>query len=173
MDSPIMSLRLRKWMIELFLTVFFAGVVITGYNIYLQKDMPTGLSPQIIAQGLNGKRVDLLEQSKSKPVLVYFWASWCRVCQWTSPAVSKLSANDNYEVITVALSSGTDERIAAYLNAKGLEMPVINDDDGVISRNWAISVTPSFFIIRDGEIKSVSTGFITRFGLMARLYFNQ
>ena len=165
--------RLPKWIIELFLTVFFAGVVITGYNLYLQKDMPTGLAPQIRAQTLDNKAVDLHELSKSAPVLVYFWASWCRVCQWTSPTVSDLSDSENVHVVTIALSSGTDERVAAYLKANDLKMSVINDDDGIISRNWAISVTPSFFIVRDGEIKSVLTGVTTKPGLLARLYLNR
>ncbi|AMO58165.1 hypothetical protein GZ77_20750 [Endozoicomonas montiporae] len=168
-----MNLKLRKWTIELLLTVFFAGVVVTGYNIYLQKDMPKGLAPQIVAKTLDGHAVDLHKLSESAPVLVYFWASWCRVCQWTSPAVSKLSANGNYPVVTVALSSGTNERISAYMKAKDIKMPVINDDDGIISRNWAISVTPSFFIVRNGEITSVLTGVTTKPGLMIRLFLNR
>lgn len=170
-----MSLRLRKWIIEGLLTVFFATVVVTGYNLYLQRDMPKGLAPQMTKALISGSEIDLIQLSHSKPVLVYFWASWCRVCQWTSPAVNDIANTyaDDFDVISVALASGNNQRIAAYLEAKELNMPVINDNDGVISRHWSVSVTPSFFIIREGEIRSVTTGFTTKVGLLIRLFFNR
>ena len=164
-----MKPTLRKWIVELFLTVFFATVVFVGYQIYLQKDMPTGPAPHVKTHLLSGTTIDLHTMSETKPVLVYFWASWCRVCQWTSPSVSELAKDDRFHVVTVALASGTDERIHSYLMSKNTVMPVINDDDGILSRQWRVSVTPSFFIIREGEIKTLTTGYTTKTGLLARL----
>lgn len=166
-----MKARLKKWMIESVLTLFMGTLVVTGYNLYLQRDMPTGLAPDLQATLLDGSEVDLQQLSKDKLVLLYFWASWCRVCQWVSPAISDISQSGPYEVMTVALSSGTDHRLKTYLQAKDLSFPTINDDDNIISRNWAVSVTPSIFIIKKGEIKSVTTGFTTKAGMQARLLF--
>ncbi|KEQ11518.1 protein disulfide oxidoreductase [Endozoicomonas numazuensis] len=166
-----MSKRLGKFIREAFFTLLIGAAVMTTYNVYLQKDMPSGMAPELRAMPVNGEEVDLYKLSEQKPVLLYFWASWCRVCHWVSPTVSDLS--DDYQVVTVALASGDNERVAKYLNVKGLNFPVINDLQGSISKAWNVSVTPSIFIIRKGEIKSITTGYTTKAGILARLWLNQ
>ncbi|MGI9273882.1 MAG: protein disulfide oxidoreductase [Endozoicomonas sp.] len=164
-----MKTKAGKIIREILLTVVMAIVVMTGYNLYLQKDMPTGPAPQIVSEQVNGTPVDLHALSRNQPVLVYFWASWCTVCKWVSPAISDLS--EGYPVISVALASGDDERVRRYLQAKSLGFPAVNDEEGSISRDWAVSVTPSLFIVKDGEIRSVTTGYTTRVGLLLRLWW--
>ena len=168
-----MKIRIKKWMIELVLTLFMSAVVVTGYNLYVQRDMPSGFAPGFEATLLDETEIDLQELSRDKTVLLYFWASWCRVCVWVSPAVSDIAQNysDSYQVVTVSLSSGTDQRLKAYMQAKDLFFPTVNDDDNIISRTWSVSVTPSVFIIRDGEIKSITTGWTTTAGMLIRLFF--
>ncbi|WP_252178407.1 protein disulfide oxidoreductase [Endozoicomonas sp. 4G] len=164
-------MRFGKFIREAFFTLLIGAAVMTAYNVYLQKDMPSGMAPELRAMPVNGAEVDLYKLSEEKPVLLYFWASWCRVCHWVSPAVSDLS--EEYQVVTVALVSGNNEKVARYLNAKGLHFPVINDPEGSISRAWNVSVTPSIFIIRNGEIKSITTGYTSKAGMLARLWMNQ
>ncbi|WP_062268486.1 protein disulfide oxidoreductase [Endozoicomonas arenosclerae] len=165
-----MSKRLGKIIREAFFTLLIGAAVMTAYNTYLQKDMPTGIAPELRAMPINGEQVDLRSLSEKGPVLLYFWASWCRVCHWVSPAVSDLS--ENYQVVTVALASGDNERVAKYLGVKELRFPVINDHDGSVSRDWNVSVTPSIFVIRNGEIETVTTGFTTKLGMLIRLWLN-
>ncbi|WP_422410798.1 MULTISPECIES: protein disulfide oxidoreductase [unclassified Endozoicomonas] len=166
-----MSIRLGKFIREAFFTLLIGVAVMTAYNVYLQKDMPSGKAPELRAIPINGEAVDLYTLSEEKPVLLYFWASWCRVCHWVSPAVSDLS--EEYQVVSVALASGNNERVARYLNAKDLHFSVINDPQGSVSRAWNVSVTPSIFIIRNGEIKTITTGYTSKAGLLARLWINQ
>ncbi|WP_257288009.1 protein disulfide oxidoreductase [Endozoicomonas sp. SESOKO2] len=166
-----MSIRLGKFIREAVFTLLIAAVVMTAYNVYLQRDMPSGAAPELRAMPVNGAEIDLYKLSEEKPVLLYFWASWCRVCHWVSPAVSDLS--EDHQVVTVAMVSGDNERVARYLNAKDLHFPVINDPQGSTSRAWNVSVTPAIFIIRKGEIKSITTGFTTKAGMLARLWINR
>jgi thiol-disulfide isomerase/thioredoxin len=166
-----MSLRLKKIAKEVIVTLVLGVVLMTVYNLYLQKDMPSGMAPPLSAVQLNGERVDLQNLSEKGPVLVYFWASWCQVCSWVSPAVSDLS--EDYQVITVAIASGNDDRVRRYTAAKELKFPVINDNEGELSRTWKVNVTPSIFIIKEGDIKSVTTGFTTKAGMLLRLWFDK
>ncbi|MGI9281002.1 MAG: protein disulfide oxidoreductase [Endozoicomonas sp.] len=166
-----MSKRLGKLIKEAFITLLIGVAVMTAYNVYLQKDMPSGMAPELRAMPINGEEVDLYTLSEQKPVLLYFWASWCRVCHWVSPAVSDLS--EDYQVVTVALASGSNERVAKYLNAKDLHFPVINDLKGSISKTWNVSVTPSIYVIRKGEIESITTGYTSKAGMLARLWMNR
>ncbi len=166
-----MAGKVNKIIKEIAVTLVFAAIFITGYNLYLQKDMPTGIAPSLQYTDLSGHSIDLQKLSAEKPVLLYFWATWCHVCSWTSPAISDLS--ENYNVVTVALSSGRDQRVQAYAKANELKFPIINDHSGQLNSDWMINVTPSIYIVRNGEIKSVTTGFTTKVGLLVRLWFYQ
>jgi len=150
--------------------VLFFLVVGWGVDLWRAQDLVSGKAPQLTAVSLQGEAVDLFAMSQEKPVLVYFWATWCSVCSTVSPSVNFVS--DGAQVVTVALSSGADERVQRYLGAKDYDFTVINDEKGLISREWGISVTPTLFVIDKGEISSVTTGFTSPFGMWARLLFS-
>jgi len=150
--------------------VLFFLVVGWGVDLWRAQDLVSGKAPQLTAVSVQGEAVDLFAMSQEKPVLVYFWATWCSVCSTVSPSVNFVS--DGAQVVTVALSSGADERVQRYLGAKDYDFTVINDEKGLISREWGISVTPTLFVIDKGEISSVTTGFTSPFGMWARLLFS-
>lgn len=150
--------------------VLFFLVVGWGVDLWRAQDLVSGKAPQLTAVSLQGEAVDLFAMSQEQPVLVYFWATWCSVCSTVSPSVNFVS--DGAQVVTVALSSGADERVQRYLGAKDYDFTVINDEKGLISREWGISVTPTLFVIDKGEISSVTTGFTSPFGMWARLLFS-
>jgi len=150
--------------------VLFFLVVGWGVDLWRAQELVSGKAPELTAVSVQGESIDLLAMSQEKPVLVYFWATWCSVCSTVSPSVDLVS--DGYQVVTVALSSGADERVQRYLGAKEYDFTVVNDEKGLISRQWGISVTPTLFIINKGEISSVTTGFTSPFGMWARLFLS-
>ena len=147
--------------------VVFFLVVGWGVDLWRAQELVSGKAPELTAVSVQGEEVDLLAMSQEKPVLVYFWATWCSVCSTVSPSVDFVS--NGYQVVTVALSSGPDERVQRYLGAKDYDFTVVNDEKGLISRQWGISVTPTLFVINKGEISSVTTGFTSPFGMWVRL----
>ncbi|TEW52686.1 protein disulfide oxidoreductase [Psychromonas algicola] len=150
--------------------VLFFLVVGWGVDLWRAQELVSGKAPELTAVSVQGESIDLLAMSQEKPVLVYFWATWCSVCSTVSPSVDLVS--DGYQVVTVALSSRPDERVQRYLGAKEYDFTVVNDEKGLISRQWGISVTPTLFIINKGEISSVTTGFTSPFGMWARLFLS-
>lgn len=136
-----------------------------GVSQYQQRHMTQGQAPTVHG----------IDYSQG-PTLVYFWASWCAVCQTTSNSVSTLAKktkNDTIsgQVISVALSSGRDNEITRYQQQQGYQFKTINDDQGLISQQWGVAVTPSFFIIdTQGNIHSTSTGITSPWGMKLRLW---
>lgn len=145
----------------------FLLVVGWGVDLWRAQDLASGAVPVLKSVSVQGESLDLFAMSQEKPVLVYFWATWCSVCRTVSPSVDFVS--DQYQVVTVALNSGDEARVQRYLNAKDYHFPVVNDPTGLISREWWISVTPTIFIVDKGEVSSVTTGFTSPFGMWARL----
>jgi len=169
-EPPQKPSRLKKWGKELSGIVLIVAVVSYAMDFYYSANLPQGTAPPISGMTVQGEMIDAIEMSKSgEPVIVYFWATWCAACKFVSPTINQFA--NNHQVVSVALSSGSDERVKRFLGAKEYKFPVLNDSTGQISRDWKISVTPTIVIIKDGEIQHTSTGVTTPWGLWFRTLF--
>lgn len=159
--------RIKRWSKELLSILLIVGVISAAMDFYRSQSMPQGNAIPMVGTSIQGEEIDLIELSKQgEPVIVYFWATWCGACKFVSPSVNWLAKSHN--VVSVSLSSGPDERVSRYLQAKDYSFNVLNDTSGQIGRDWAISVTPTIAIIKDGEIKSITTGVTTPLGIWLR-----
>lgn len=87
--------RLKKWGKELVSMILIVGLVSFAMDFYHSRSMPKGDAIPIVGQSLQGEDIDVIELSKNgKPVIVYFWATWCGACKFVSPTVN--SFNDSH-----------------------------------------------------------------------------
>ena len=150
----------KKFWISNLKTLALMFVIAFAITQYQQRTMIEGLAPTLAG-------VDYSERN----TLVYFWGSWCPVCKTTSPFVSTLASENDYNIVSVALSSGTDNEIEAYLIKNNYQFKAINDDNGEISASWGVAVTPSIYVINQaGEISHTSTGMTSLWGMRLRLW---
>lgn len=91
------------------------------------------------------------------------------LCQVVSPNIQQL-ANDGTEVLGVALKSGDENDVQAYLNENGYTFATLNDPSGDFSRGWNIQATPTILIIKDGKIAHHTTGYTSYLSLKFRLW---
>ena len=106
----------------------------------------------------------------NRPTLLYIWGDWCIYCRHTSPAIDRL-ARDGYRVVSIALKSGDDAHIAAYLREHGWQFPVVNDADGRISAALHVRATPTIAIIKNGRLRLSTSGWTSATGLKLRLWW--
>jgi len=152
------------------LYVFFALALGWGVDFWRAQSIVSGKAPELIATSVQGENIDLIAMSQDKPVMVYFWATWCSVCSFVSPSVDFV--DNHVQVVSVALNSGGNERVAQYLSAKDYDFTVVNDEKGDIGKAWEISLTPTIIVIDKGVITTVTTGFTSPFGMWARMLFS-
>mgnify|MGYP002151520185 CR=1 FL=1 len=164
-----MKLQPLKFLKELVLFFVILAVVGSVVDLWRGKDIPKVQLPQLQGLSLQGQRINLHEQSKSQPVLLYFWGSWCGVCSFVSPSVDTLS--DYFTIITVALSSGNKTEVNQYLKSKKLKFDTLNDPDYRIGAQWSVQVTPTILVIKDGKVQHLVTGYVSLFGMWWRMYF--
>ena len=151
-------------------------VAIIGFCValYHQRNMVSGIAPDIQAPLVSGKSFNLDEARSEGPVLIYFWGSWCPVCLVVSPAVDSIAQDalsNKHNVLSIALTSGNDADITKYQNEHAYTFETLNDNDGRYSQQWGVLVTPSIFIInQQGEVTYVSTGVTSEWGMRIRLW---
>ncbi|BAE74046.1 Thiol:disulfide interchange protein DsbE [Sodalis glossinidius str. 'morsitans'] len=160
--------RLTRVVREVAMLALIATAIMFGMDWLRAPQLPDNLAqpPLSAMQG----EVDLAQLSQQSPVLVYVWASWCGVCKLTTSTVASLSRNGT-QVVSVALRSGNDARVATWLEKKGVQGIAINDESGVLGQRWQINATPTFMVLYKGRVVSTTSGWTSSPGLKLRLWW--
>ena len=144
-------------------------------NLWMTRDQVSGQPPELAGQiiepeGFTPARPGRLDLSAyDKPMLLYFFAEWCPICKLQNPVIAAIA--EDYPVIGVAIQSGDAARVRDYLQQRGLEIPVVNDPQGRISRAYGVDGVPAAFVIGpDGRIRHSTQGYATEAGLRSRLW---
>lgn len=157
------SRKVLNWSLQILVVV----AIVTGVQYWRTRDAASGPAPELSGRLLDGQAFEW--EAAPRPLLVHFWATWCPICRMQQDTINDLAQRGN--VVTVALSSGTDSEIAGYLHEHGLDMPVLSDPHGTIAGRWGVKGVPTSFIIgADDRIRSVTSGYTTGTGLRMRMW---
>jgi DsbE subfamily thiol:disulfide oxidoreductase len=117
-------------------------------------------APEFQLNTLDGQPVSLSDL-KGKPVLINFWASWCRPCCEEMPYLQQIY--DEWQergLMLLAINIGDNlSQVAEFMQSQGLSLPVLLDTEGKVAEQYGIRGIPtSFFIDKDGIIKEMRVG---------------
>lgn len=70
----------------------------------------------LVFKDIKGSVIDLYCFRGKKRILLNFWASWCAPCIQELPSLSELAEKHKEEILVVAVSSESIERIQSFLN---------------------------------------------------------
>lgn len=152
---------------SVFLWSLLFVAVVNGLDYYRTRAIAAEIAVDQNLVNLEGDAVDLLARSQAGPLLVYFWATWCGPCKAVTPTVEWLAKTNN--VVSVALGSGSNETLKAYLKSTENPLEVINDNSTALSSSLNVNATPTVLIVHNGKIVSATMGISSPMGLWFRL----
>jgi len=156
---------MKKVLKELLLLGVFI-FILTNIISYLRKpELANDRLPQSTLTLLDGTRYRF---EPTRPVIIHFWATWCRVCNMEASNIDQLSKQ--YDVITIAVNSGEDSAIRDYMKKYDLHFKVYNDSNGEWAKHFNVKVFPTTFIYdAKGRLRFTEVGYTSTVGLLGRM----
>lgn len=158
----------KKWLksaLSLLLTIFIMSSIL---DILRRPNVPES-NFSVRYDDIQQEPFFFAQLNQERPVVVYFWGTWCGICRYTSPAIQSLT-EDGESVISVALRSGDEEKVRSFLAENHYNFRTLNDPVGEIASKWNVSVTPTIIIFNQGKITFSTTGISSYWGLKVRLF---
>ncbi len=154
----------------MFVAVFLGVSTFQARNLLSKSDMP---APALNGPLLRGGTYDLATAG-NRPVLVYFFAPWCKFCAASSDNLTRLRRlrdDDSLEILAVALDWQDRDEVLGYADRHGLDLPVVLGG-GQIAKDWRVYAFPTYYVLdSDARIRRRDLGYSTQFGLWWRTWF--
>ena len=121
-------------------------------------------APDFNLRNLQGERVNLTTLLAKGPVLLDFWATYCKPCIKAMPKLQKIHEKYGKSGLTV-LGVNVDgprgqNRVKPFLRARRVNFPIALDSDSAVMRRMQVNVLPTTLLITpDGEIALRQVGY--------------
>ena len=111
---------------------------------------------------------DTLQRKKT---VVYYWATWCTVCNANLPLVKFYASffpTGNFQFISI--EEGADPgKLERYMAENNIRFPVVVGDESLLNI-WRVQGFPSFYFVNtSGEVEYVDAGIVNPFSFILRL----
>ena len=166
-------IKFKKWNIksilkELAIMVLLVTIAANVISYLKRPDLQTLQLPQIEALLIDGKPFST-DAYKGKPLLIHFWATWCPTCKAEAGNIERISKS--FPVLSIAVKSGSDDELKAYMKERDLHFNVLNDTQD-LSRDFSVQAFPTTFIFdSNGELAFTEVGYTSTIGLYLRMWW--
>lgn len=124
---------------------------------FIQGDAKISSAPNFVAKDLSGTRVELKEVLKNGPVLMSFWATWCKPCIKELGELQKVYKKyhgKGFEILAVDVDGPRSaSKVRSVVKGLGWDFPVLWDESKDIYRSYQVLGIPHTVLINTaGEI---------------------
>ncbi len=124
------------------------------------------LLPSVEVKTLDGKKINIKNLSNNgKPIIISFWATWCKPCVKELTAIAEVYEQWQKETGVKLVAVSVDDarssaKVGPLVDGKAWEYEVLLDDNGDLKRAMNVNEVPHMFIINgNGEIVWQHTSF--------------
>jgi cytochrome c biogenesis protein CcmG, thiol:disulfide interchange protein DsbE len=141
------------------ISVLFLLLFAFALNLYAQQTDKNKKIPAADVKTLENLNFNTSELSNNqKPIVISFWATWCKPCITELNAMSELYAEwvekTGVKIIAVSIDDARNmAKVAPFINGKGWDYDVYLDPNGNFKRAMNVNAIPHTFLVNhDMEI---------------------
>jgi len=112
-------------------------------------------APGLRARSVAGESIDLDTLLARGPVVVDFWATWCKPCVQAMPELERLHRNYAERGVSVIGVSEDGPRnyskVRPFASRMGITFPLVLDEDGRMQDAWQVPALPTTFVVGSGR----------------------
>ncbi len=84
-----------------------------------------------------------------KPVVIRFWADWCKYCEPEMKAIEPIYQQLKPQGLQmIAINAGQDRKtVVAYMEKLGVSYPALMDEDSAIAKRYGVVGLPTTYFI--------------------------
>ena len=105
---------------------------------------------------MNGNKVRLFDLADDKPLLLYFWASWCKPCRLITPQVSNLAQEYKDRITVLGINVGGVDSlkdVKKYNKRYKIPYPLLIDSDNKTVEAYSVHAIPTVILVdQSGKI---------------------
>lgn len=128
-----------------------------GLGLLLPAPAPAAPKAQFTLPAIDGEQFSLREALKEGPVVLDFWATWCKPCIKGLPKLQEIAqeyGERGVGVYTVNIDGPRNQpKVRPFLKRHRLELPVLLDHSRQVMKQFQIPAVPATMIIStEGEV---------------------
>ena len=141
---------------------FFFSLPIIAQN---EEDITGRKAPNFKLVNLDGKYVELNNETGNGPILLSFWATWCKPCLEEMVEFNKIYEQYKDKGFSLlAISTDTEKSVAKvkpYIKSKGYNFPVLLDTNSETARKFYAQQMPYTVLLdKNGNIVYTHLGYM-------------
>ncbi|WP_374344731.1 TlpA family protein disulfide reductase [Azonexus sp.] len=118
-------------------------------------------APAFLAVRTDGGMQDFPTAYAGKPLVIRFWADWCKYCEGEMKAIDNVYRRYHDKGLEVlAVNAGQDAKtVDAFMRRIGVSYPASLDENSAIARSYGVVGLPTtFFIDARGTVRGKVVG---------------
>lgn len=115
------------------------------------------------AETLDGQSVTV-DTSLDKPIVLNFWATWCKPCLVEMPRLEDAYQDADNEWLLIGVNAGEDPtKVQEWIQEHPVSFPIIIDSTGTIAVSYGAQtqLPTTVFIDRQGYIRKIVYGLLS------------
>jgi len=149
--------------------IVFALIIVVLFSLFItaqeSEELAGRRAPNFVLENLDGDYVELNQEIGEGPVLLSFWATWCKPCIQELTEFKKLYddyKDKGFKLLAISTDSErTVAKVKPYVKSKNYDFPVLYDTSGDVARIYYARAVPFTVLIdKHGAIVYTHLGYM-------------